>query len=145
MQKRTSSKKSPNAKWARAKSMKSLAKRVPEPLVNILRLSDGKDYAVVPLDEYQHMIARQMAVEARKELDDPNTEWFDADEVFAHFAATNVAQVRKAKGLTQKQLGDILGVPQSQISRIERNPDSASMRTMKRVAKALGVNVQDLL
>ena len=60
-------------------------------------------------------------------------------------AAERIAKARKAKGLTQKQLGEKLNLPQSQISRIERNPDRTTVRTLKRIARALGVDVSSLV
>jgi transcriptional regulator with XRE-family HTH domain len=47
--------------------------------------------------------------------------------------------------LSQTQLGAKLNLPQSQISRIERNPDHTTLRTLKRVARALGVDVRALV
>ncbi len=96
-------------------------------------------------DERVRRVALQAAREGEALLADPKTEWFDADEVFANFAAQGIARVRKARGLTQKQLGNKLGIPQSQVSRLEKNPDASSMRLIKRVANALGVSVHDLM
>jgi transcriptional regulator with XRE-family HTH domain len=45
----------------------------------------------------------------------------------------------------QKQLTAKLKMPQSQISRIERNPNHTTVRTLKRIAKALGVEVSALI
>jgi DNA-binding XRE family transcriptional regulator len=159
MQKRKSPNKTSNATRKHSSKVTPLSKVEANAAVGILRMPDGNEYAVVPVKEFQRAFPNRIvgdttvkelftpkeAQEIVKELDDPNAEWVDADDVFAQLAAANVVKVRKAKGLTQKQLGDLLGVPQSQISRIERNPDSTSMRTMKRVAKALGVSVQQLL
>ncbi|HSW44699.1 MAG TPA: helix-turn-helix transcriptional regulator [Phycisphaerae bacterium] len=36
-------------------------------------------------------------------------------------------------------------MPQSQISRIERNPDHTSVNTLKRIARALDVDVRHLI
>jgi DNA-binding XRE family transcriptional regulator len=102
-------------------------------------------HAVIPYEDYVQLIALQAAREGEAILANPNTEWLDADEVFASFAAQGIARVRKARGLTQKQLGEKLGIPQSQVSRLEKNPDASSMRLIKRVAKALGVSVHDLM
>ncbi len=56
-----------------------------------------------------------------------------------------IAKARKAAGITQKQLGDRLRIPQSQISRIERKPDHTTVRTLKRIARALNVSVRSLI
>ena len=82
-------------------------------------------------------------LEAR--LEDPNAKWVDADQFALELAGQRIARARKAAGLTQKQLGDKLKLPQSQISRIERNPDHTTVRTIRKLAQALGVDVSALL
>lgn len=72
-------------------------------------------------------------------------DWVDADEILHELAKSRIAEVREKRGLTQRELGKRLGVPQSQVSRLERNPDSSTLRQLKRVAEALGVAVTDLL
>lgn len=68
------------------------------------------------------------------------------DKVFGkQLAGEQIAAARKAVGLTQKQLAQRLKLPQSQISRIERHPDHITIRTLKRVAKALRVDVSALI
>jgi UDP-N-acetylglucosamine 1-carboxyvinyltransferase len=99
----------------------------------------------VPVDEYERLIAASMAEHAAASLEDDKTEWVDADTVARELARDRIVGARKAAGLTQKQLGDKLGLPQSQISRIERQPDRTTVRTLKRVARALGVDVGALL
>jgi transcriptional regulator with XRE-family HTH domain len=78
-------------------------------------------------------------------LNDPNYEWLTMEEVLTEFAAPKIAAAREKHGLTQKQLGAKLGMPQSQISRLEKHPESVTYRTLQRVAKALGVKVTDLI
>ena len=60
-------------------------------------------------------------------------------------AGRRIAEARKAKGMTQKQLGVKLNIPQSQVSRTERNPDHATLRTLKKIARALGVDIGALV
>jgi len=60
-------------------------------------------------------------------------------------AGDRIARARKAKNLTQKQLAEKLKVPQSQISRIEQNPDHTTIRRLKRIARALGFDVSVLI
>jgi len=56
-----------------------------------------------------------------------------------------IRQARLSAGLSQRALGELLGMPQSQISRIERYPDRIQLKTLKRVAKKLGVSVHDII
>lgn len=52
---------------------------------------------------------------------------------------------RKALGWSQAELGKRVGIPQSQISRIECHPDATTIRSLKRLAAALGVSVLSLI
>lgn len=47
-------------------------------------------------------------------------------------------KARKEKGLTQKELGKLCGLPQSSIARIENGTFSPSISTVTRVLSALG-------
>ncbi len=102
-------------------------------------------HVLVPVDEYEQLIRADMVAGAIAKLDDPASEYVNADDFALELAAERIAKARKAKGLTQKQLGDKLRLPQSQISRIERNPDRTTVRTLKRIARALGVDVSALV
>ena len=86
-----------------------------------------------------------MAAHAIAQIERGDEDFVDADDFALELAAERVARARKAAGLTQKQLGDKLKLPQSQISRIERNPDRTTVRTLKRIARALGVDVSALV
>jgi HTH-type transcriptional regulator/antitoxin HipB len=49
--------------------------------------------------------------------------------------------LRRAKGLSQAQLGRILGVGQTRIARIEADPASVSVDQLLRLLAALGVRL----
>ena len=49
-----------------------------------------------------------------------------------------IAEKRKAKNLTQEELGERIGVKKSQISKIESGKCIITLPTMSRVFKALG-------
>jgi UDP-N-acetylglucosamine 1-carboxyvinyltransferase len=109
-------------------------------------VENGKaTHVLVPIDEYERMQLADMAREAIAALESDQEAWIDADEFGLQLAGERIASARKAQGLTQKELGERLGVPQSQISRIERKPDHSTLRMLKRVAKALGVDVRALV
>ena len=58
----------------------------------------------------------------------------------------NLRTLRAARGLTQKQLADSSGVPQSTISQLETGQrDNATLATLHAVAKGLGCPVEDLV
>lgn len=58
----------------------------------------------------------------------------------------NIQRLRKDKQLTQKQLAEILEVPQAQISRYESESyDGYTLATLRKLANALNVEVTELL
>ncbi len=52
-----------------------------------------------------------------------------------------IKHARKERQLTQSQLGELIGVQKSQISRIERNAKNVTIETILRVFKALKAKV----
>ncbi len=49
---------------------------------------------------------------------------------------------RKEKAMTQKQLSDITGIPQADISRLENGNANPSLRTLKRLAEGMGMQLK---
>jgi len=52
-----------------------------------------------------------------------------------------IKQARQERHLTQSQLGELIGVQKSQISRIERNAENVTIETILRVFRALKAKV----
>jgi len=52
-----------------------------------------------------------------------------------------IKRTRKERNLTQTELGEMIGVQKSQISRIERNAKNVTIETILRVFKALKAKV----
>lgn len=59
--------------------------------------------------------------------------------------ATRLKTARKARGLTQKALGDLLGIDQAHVSRIENGAKVASVELLGRIAGVLGVPLSELI
>lgn len=55
-----------------------------------------------------------------------------------------IADIRKAAGLTQKELAEISGVEQSNISKIERGEMQPMLDTARRIADALKKSVDEI-
>ena len=53
-----------------------------------------------------------------------------------------IKSVRKERNLTQEQLGKLIGVQKSQISKLERNTKNVTIETILKVFKALKTNVR---
>lgn len=60
------------------------------------------------------------------------------------FISKKIRELRKEKGLTQEQLAEKAGLPQSHISRLEQGQHSPSHATVEKIAAALGVPVHEL-
>ena len=52
-----------------------------------------------------------------------------------------IKQARQERKLTQEQLGEIIGVKKSQISKLENNANSATIDTIVKVFKALKAEI----
>jgi HTH-type transcriptional regulator / antitoxin HipB len=55
--------------------------------------------------------------------------------------ADHLRSFRKARGLTQAQLGRLVGIDQTRVTRIEKNPDRVSVYTLLKMLAALRVRV----
>jgi DNA-binding XRE family transcriptional regulator len=53
-----------------------------------------------------------------------------------------IKSVRKKRKLTQEQLGELIGVQKSQISKLERNTKNVTIETILKVFGALKANVR---
>ena len=53
-----------------------------------------------------------------------------------------IKSVRQERNLTQEQLGELIGVQKSQISKLERNAKNVTIETILKVFRALNANVK---
>ena len=102
-------------------------------------------HVLLPIEEYERLLLAEMAQDAEHIAADPSTKWTDFDGFALEVAGQRIAAARKAQSITQTGLGKKLGIAQAQISRIERNPDRTTLKTLKRIAKALNVDVRQLV
>ena len=63
-------------------------------------------------------------------------EWESLEPEFQIIRA--MIDARNEKGITQKQLSSITGITQSDISKLENGTANPSVRTLQRIAEALG-------
>jgi transcriptional regulator with XRE-family HTH domain len=59
--------------------------------------------------------------------------------------ARHIQKVRKAKGVTQEQLADYIGVTTSWVGQIETGRVTPSLKLLGKIARALNVKVKDLI
>ena len=77
-----------------------------------------------------------------EQLQDPEfrKEWDALEPEFAIVQA--LIDARKTVGLTQKQLSERTGIAQSDISKLENGDGNPSLKTLKRLAFAMGMNLK---
>lgn len=56
-----------------------------------------------------------------------------------------IKAIRKKRGLTQKQLAELLGVKQQNISDWERGERSPSVKNLKKLSEILNCQIDDLV
>lgn len=61
------------------------------------------------------------------------------------FQGERLEEIRKDKGLTQKQLGELIGVKKNAISNYERNHQEPPVRRLKEIAKVLDISSDYLI
>ncbi len=78
----------------------------------------------------------------KKQMKDPEfKQEYDALEPeFAIIQA--LIDARKASGLTQKQLAEITGIAQADISKLENGNANPSLRTLQRLASGMGTSLK---
>ena len=57
----------------------------------------------------------------------------------------NIREIRKLKGMTQKELGNKLGISQSAINQFENSKTAPKLQTIEKLAIALKVSMYDIL
>jgi len=57
----------------------------------------------------------------------------------------NIRKYRKIKNITQKELGETVGISNTYLSDIETGRTNPSIKTLKKIAKGLEINYMELL
>jgi len=68
----------------------------------------------------------------------------DMQQEFMDHVGGRIRHFREAAGLTQEELAEKSGLPQSHISRLETGRHSPSWLTLEKIAKPLGINPSEL-
>jgi DNA-binding XRE family transcriptional regulator/PHD/YefM family antitoxin component YafN of YafNO toxin-antitoxin module len=119
----------------------------------IITTPNGDRMAVVPLAEYERL------VEAAEDLEDVRTyddtvrrlasgedELVPAEIVNRLLDGENALRVwREYRGLTLKQLAEKAGVSAPFVSQIESSQREGSIETMRKIAAALNISLDDLV
>lgn len=119
--------------------------------VQIVELGNEK-HALIPIEEYNRLIADledradlNAAISADKRRDG-GEEYLPIEMVDQLLAGESPLRVwRKHRGLKQLELAALAGVTNGQISNIELGERVGSLITWQRLAKALNVDVDDIV
>lgn len=65
-------------------------------------------------------------------------------EKFIKIVCDNIRRLREAKGLSQKDLADIMEMPAPQYSRLESGKSAPTLNTLVRISEALSIDVEQL-
>lgn len=74
-------------------------------------------------------------------LMDPSQEPGDALRGWIGFVSERIREARSEAGLTQDELAEKSGLPQSHISRLESGKHSPTAKTLEKIAEALGISM----
>lgn len=113
----------------------------------------GEDIVILSRAEYDALIeardSRDDAAAAREVIERINSgaeQLLSGEDLDAYLAApTALAFWRKKRGLTQAALASAAGVAQGFISEIESGKKTGDVSTLAKIAKALGLRLDDLV
>lgn len=66
-------------------------------------------------------------------------------KIYSQIVGENIKRMRKSKGLTQKQLGDLCGIDASNIGKYERGLQDPRTSTLEKIAEVLNIDIFELL
>ena len=122
--------------------------------VQIIKKNGRPEYAVLPVEAYRRLVELAENAEDIQAYDQAMAELKQGeDEVIpgeiAHRLLSGEAHPlriwREYRGLTQEALAEVVGVGKSYLSQIEAGKKTGSARVLKVLAKALKVDMDDLI
>ena len=105
----------------------------------------GKKIVLMAEKDYDQLLDALDVLEAERILADPKERYYTWDEVKSELIANRIAEIRKHKRVSQQELARRLKVKQSTVSRMEKKNANLTLATLRKVAKALGCSVHELL
>ena len=120
---------------------------IPEPLSQFE--VGGRQVVVIPTDIWEEVVELLEDYadlrDARAIMDDHKDEVISLEEARKIILDNHIKKVRRRKKMTQKGLAKKLSVSQTRVSQIENTDYRPTIKTYRRVAKALGCEVKDLI
>ncbi len=113
----------------------------------IIQQNGQPAFAVLPWDEYRRLIkaAKTYAPYESKDLEEPDV-WFPHEVVKTNVieGKSLIKAWREFLNLTQQQLADRANLPQSSIARMETSDKLPRTATLKKLANAMNITVEQL-
>lgn len=120
---------------------------IPEPLSRFE--VGGRQVVVIPTDIWEEVVELLEDYadlrDARAIMDDHKDEVISLEEARHIILDNHIKKVRRRKKMTQKELAKKLSISQTRVSQIENTDYRPTIKTYRRVAKALGCEVKDLI
>jgi ribosome-binding protein aMBF1 (putative translation factor) len=121
--------------------------------VNIITSPSGDKMAVLPMAEYERLVAAAESAddvglydEARRRLTSGDDEAIPSEYAKRLIAGESPIRVwREYRGMSGKDLAGLAGVSAAFLSQIETGAREGKAGPMRRIAKALGVALSDLI
>jgi len=108
-------------------------------------IQDGRERVVLDRSDYEDLIDSRDAAIAMREIA-AGAPTIPAAEMDTYLAApTPLAFWRQRVGKTQTALAEEIGVSQPFLAQIEGGQRQGTVRVLARLAKALGVRIEDLI
>ena len=105
----------------------------------------GRKIVIMEEEQYNRLLDAIDAAEAQRIASDQSDRILAWDEIKREFIINRVADAREGFGVTQKELARRLKVRQSTVSRMERGNANLTLATLRKIAKALGCSVHQLI
>ena len=110
---------------------------------------EGKSMVAIPVEIWERIVEEfedaAAASRAKAIMADASDPIILLEEGRRELFDNHIKKVRKRKGLTQVQLAKKLGISQGRVSEIEHLDYRPTIKTYRRVAKALGVDITELI
>jgi DNA-binding XRE family transcriptional regulator len=108
--------------------------------------TNGEELVVISREDYESLVDANAALETKLALAEGRGELLTSEEVDELLAAsTPLAFWRRKRGMSQIALAEQLGTGQSYISDIEGGKRTGPVDLYRKLAKVLGLNIEDLL
>jgi len=110
-----------------------------------IEVSRSKRLVILDEEEYERLLDAADAADARRILDDETDPVFDWSEASGELVTNRIAEIRRARDISQRDLAQKLEVQPSTLSRWEKKDANLTLETLRRISKELGCSVVSLI